>query len=62
MVALRLCRVGLAALDRCNCKHLLKAEVRLGVGFFRIRFGCFPALLVQEILPSGNGLVKPRLR
>ena len=51
MVALCLRRVGLAALDGCHCKHLLKAEVRLRVGFFRIRYGFFMALLVQEILP-----------
>jgi hypothetical protein len=60
MVALCLRRVGLAALDRCNCKHLLEAEVRLRVGFFRIRYGFFTALLVQEILPR-DGLVKPLL-
>jgi len=61
MVALCLRRVGLTALDRCNCKHLLEAEVRLRVGFLRIRYGFFTALLVQEILPR-DGLVKPRLR
>jgi len=51
VVALSLRRMGLAALDRCHCKHLLEAEVRLRVRFFRIRYGRFTALLVQEILP-----------
>jgi hypothetical protein len=47
--------MGLAALDRCHCKHPLEAEVRLRVGFFRIRYGFFTALLIQEILPQGIG-------
>jgi hypothetical protein len=51
MMALCFRRLGLAALDGCHCKHLLKAKVRLRVGFFRIRYGFFTALLVQESPP-----------
>jgi hypothetical protein len=60
-MALRHRGIDLAALDRCDRKHPLEAKIRLFVGLFRVRSGCFTALLVQEVLPPGIWLLKPGL-